>query len=191
MTANTEALAPELPPKQRRLLSKTLVTVFAVILVEIVVAVAAFFIVVYSGAYNVAATNPHYESTEWVLSTTMDHSVRRHAAGIVVGETYKSPDLAVGHEHYSEMCMTCHGAPGVPRSEIGVGLNPSVPNLSGAADDWTPSEVYWIVKNGIKMSGMPAFGPTHDEEKLWNITAFVMRLPGISAEQFRQTGKAK
>lgn len=151
---------------------------------------AAFLIVIYSGVYNVAATVPHYGATEWVLSTTLDHSVRHHAAGIEVSKTFTSPDLAEGYEHFNIMCVTCHGAPGVARDEIGQGLNPSGPDLSEAAGDWTPSEIYWIVKNGIKMSGMPAFGPTHDEEKLWNITAFVKRLPGMSAEQYRQMGKA-
>jgi len=190
MNVSTEELTPELPYKQPWTLSKTLVTVLAVLLVESALVLAAFFVVIYSGAYSVAATEPHYGSTVWVLSTTMDHSVRHHAADIVVSATYESPNLAVGYEHYREMCVTCHGAPGVERSEIGEGLNPGSPDLKEAAGEWTPSEIYWIVKNGIKMSGMPAFGPTHDEEKLWNITALVKRLPGMSAEQYHQMGKA-
>jgi mono/diheme cytochrome c family protein len=171
-------------------LPKTLSTVLVVALVEIVLGTAAFFIIIYSGAYDVAATEPHSGTTVWVLSTTMDHSVRRHAAGIPVSETYQSPDLAEGYEHYNGMCVSCHGAPGVIRSEAGQGLNPSAPDLSEAAGDWTPSEVYWITKNGVKMSGMPAFGLTHDEEKLWNITAFVKRLPGMSVPQYQEMGKA-
>lgn len=186
MTTNSKNLNPEPPHKERGRLPKTLIIVFTVILVEFALAMAVFFIVIYSGGYNVAATEPHYKSTLWVLSTAMDNSVRQHASGIAVSETFKSPDLPEGYEHYSEMCVICHGAPGVQRSEIGEGLYPRPPDLKEAIGDLMPSEVYWIVKNGIKMSGMPAFGPTHDENKLWNITAFVKRLPEMSAEQYSQ-----
>lgn len=184
MTTNSKNLNPEPLQKERGRLPKTLVIVLAVILVEVALAVAVFFIVIYSGAYNVAATEPHFRSTLWVLSTAMDRSVRQHASGIGVSETFKSPDLPEGYEHYREMCVICHGAPGVQRSEIGEGLYPGPPDLKEAVGDLMPSEVYWIVKNGIKMSGMPAFGPTHDENKLWNIAAFVKCLPEMSAEQY-------
>lgn len=157
---------------------------------EIVLFVVGFLVVMYSGVYNVAATKPHLGITYWVLSTTMDRSVGHHAAGIPVSKTYESPDLAEGYEHFSEMCVACHGAPTSERSEVGRGLNPQAPDLAEAANDWAPSEVFWILKNGIKMSGMPAFGPTHDDEKLWNITAFVKRLPGLTPEQYAKMGKA-
>jgi mono/diheme cytochrome c family protein len=171
-------------------LPKTATIVLIVILVEIAAAAGAFLIVTYSGVYNVAATDPHYDSTVWVLSTTMDYSVRRHAAGIAVSETYKSPNLAEGAERFREMCVTCHGAPGVGRSEIGQGLYPNAPDLKVSADDWTPPELYWIIRNGIKMSGMPAFGPTQTDEKLWNITAFVKRLPDMTPEEYKQMGSS-
>jgi len=167
-------------------LPRTVATVTIVCVVEIVVLAAGFFIVMYSGTYDVAATEAHYATTEWVLGTTMDESVRHHAAGLAVSARYNSPDLAEGYERYHELCVTCHGAPGVAREEIGMGLNPSPPDLVQTANDWTPSEIYWMVKNGIKMSGMPAFGPTQDEEKLWNITAFVKRLPGMTPQQYRK-----
>ena len=105
MSANPKHLTPELQRKQQGFLPITIVTLLAVILVEISVGVAVFFIVIYSGAYSVAATEPHYESTVWVLSTIMDNSVRHHASGIVVSETFKSPVLAVGYGHYNEMCV--------------------------------------------------------------------------------------
>ncbi len=116
----------------------------------------------------------------------MDHSVARHADAIAVSETYMAPDIAEGFEHYNEMCVVCHGAPGIAKGEVGEGLNPPAPDLAKTAGEWQPQEIYWMVKNGIKMSGMPAFGPTHDEEKLWNITAFVKRLPDMTAEEYRK-----
>ena len=141
-------------------------------------------VVIYSGLLNVAASRPEGAITSWVLGTTMGHSVRRQASGI-------SPDLshanlAEGAEHYAAMCVMCHGGPGNEQPNyIGVGLNPDAPNLMGAAGDWKPGEIYWIIDNGIKMTGMPAFGKTHTPEQLTNITAFVERLPMMTPQEYQ------
>jgi cytochrome c len=165
---------------------RTLKIILAVLLVEIVLALGIALIVIGSGVYDVAAIKPHHALTKKVLSSMMDNSVRHHASGIELSSTYNAPDLGEGFEHYSEMCVTCHGAPGVEKSESGQGLNPPAPNLSESVTDLSPQEVFWILKNGIKMTGMPAFGPTHDDEKLWDLTAFVKGLPDMTAEQYRQ-----
>jgi mono/diheme cytochrome c family protein len=169
---------------------KTLRTIAAVLAVEIVLAVAIGLIVIFSGVYDVAATTPHVALTQDVLSTTADRSVQHHASGIELSPTYGAPDLGEGSEHYREMCVTCHGAPGADRSEIGAGLYPPAPDLSRSVSDLSPQEVFWILKHGIKDTGMPAFGPTHDDEKLWDITAFVKHLPGLTPQQYRQLTEA-
>lgn len=140
---------------------------------------------IYMGVYDVSAARPEGSLTHWALSTTMDHSVKRHADGIVVPSLDDSTLLGVGFDHYSEMCVSCHGSPAGGKSEAGRGLNPSAPDLSEAARDWKPAELYWIIKNGIKMTGMPAFGPTHDEHELWAMVAFVQKLPGMSPEEYK------
>ena len=165
---------------------KTLRTVAVVLLVELVLAIGVVLVVVKTGAYDVAATKPHHKLTEFVLSTTMDNSVRRHASGIEPGARYAGPDRAEGLEHYQAMCVVCHGTPGVDPGEVGLGLNPPAPDLAESVTDLEPREVYWIIKNGIKMTGMPAFGPTHDEAALWNLTAFVKNLPGTTPQQYSQ-----
>ncbi len=156
---------------------------------EVVLLVAVALIVMYSGVVNVAAVKPDPAVMDWFLGTTSDNSVRHHAAGMPVSPTYKAPDLAEGYEHFNEMCVTCHGAPGVERSEAGQGLNPSPPDLAESVTDMSPSEVFWVVKNGIKMTGMPGFGPTHSDEKIWNIAAFVKRLPEMTPEQYAAMGQ--
>lgn len=162
---------------------KTVVmTLFVTIILVLVVAV----VVIYSGTYNVAASKPDLKLMDNIFSLTMDRSVHKHAAGIQVSATYQSPDLGEGFEHYNEMCVTCHGAPGVEKSESGQGLNPPAPDLSESVTDLSPQEVFWILKHGVKMTGMPAFGPTHNDEKLWDITAFVKRLPDMTAEQYHE-----
>ena len=160
-----------------------LLGLFGAILLVLVIVISL--IVVYSGLTGVAASKPEGTVTAWVLGTTMDHSVRRQAAGI--SPDLSSADLAEGAEHYTAMCTMCHGGPGgeLP-NYIGVGLNPTPPDLREAAGDWKPGEVYWIIEHGIKMTGMPAFGKTHSPEQLTNITAFVVKLPTMTAEEYQR-----
>ena len=162
-------------------MKKVLLTVVIVLVLLAGLALA----LMYTGAYDVSAMKQESSLTQWATSTMMDHSVRRQAAGIEAPGLDDSAMIAIGFDHYSEMCVTCHGSPADGRSEAGQGLNPPAPDLSEAAADWTPAELYWIIKNGITMTGMPAFGPTHDERELWSMVAFVRRLPGMSAEQYK------
>ena len=83
------------------------------------------------------------------------------------------------------MCVTCHGAPGREPSEIGQGLNPKPPKLDTAeVQAYSDAELYWIIAHGIRMTGMPAFGPTHEERTLWSLVAFLRKLPGMNAQQY-------
>lgn len=153
--------------------------------ITLVVMIGLGLAVIYTGIYDVSAAKPEWSPTRWMLSTTMDNSVSRHAEGIVVPSLDDSALVNLGFDHFREMCVTCHGSPTGGRSEAGRGLNPPAPDLSEAAGDWTPAQLYWIIKNGIKMSGMPAFGQTHDERELWGMVAFVQKLPGMSQERYR------
>lgn len=90
-----------------------------------------------------------------------------------------------GAEHYAEMCVGCHLAPGVDSSEIRQGLNPKPPRLDKAAAQITPARMFWVIKHGVRMTGMPAWGQTHADEKIWAMVAFVRQLPQMSPEQYR------
>jgi mono/diheme cytochrome c family protein len=82
------------------------------------------------------------------------------------------------------MCVTCHGAPGVDPSEAGQGLNPPAPDLTLAkVQARSDGELFWIIQNGIRMTGMPAFGPTHKEQAIWRMVAFVRHLPELSKDE--------
>ena len=160
---------------------KIIITVIATIAGLIVLGLAA----VLSGITNVSAENQDKGLVKWVLSTASDRSIERHAKGIDVPPLGDSAQVAMGFEHYQEMCVTCHGAPGVDRSEIGKGLNPHAPNLSKSTGDMSDAELYWVLKNGIKMTGMPSFGKTHSEEQLWAMVSFVKKLPEMTEEQYQ------
>ncbi len=165
------------------------------VLLTVVVALAAALILglifIYSGVYNVGATHGENGLVRWVANTTMDHSVRAHAAGISVPSLEDTALVNLGFDHYREMCVDCHGSPAGGRGEVSLGLNPPPPDLAEAAKDWSPGELYWIVKNGVKMTGMPGFGPTHDEKALWAIVAFVRQLPAMTADKYRAMEAAR
>jgi mono/diheme cytochrome c family protein len=97
--------------------------------------------------------------------------------------------LKAGLEGYRTLCVGCHGAPGVDPSPIGDGLNPPAPDLTLArVQERSDGELFWLVQNGIRMTGMPAFGPTHREEQIWEIVAFLRHLPELTPEEERALG---
>jgi len=155
----------------------------------LLLAVVAGVIVMFSGVINVAATNPHNAMTEMVLSTTMDNSVRYHAKGITAPPLDDERMVMAGFRHYREMCVGCHLAPGVNSTEIRKGLLPEPPKLQKAVEEWKPAELFWVIKNGVKMTGMPAWGPTHSDEKIWTMVAFLEKLPHMTAEQYKEMDK--
>lgn len=155
------------------------------LLVVVVLAVGVVLVGVYSGAYNVAATVPHFAATDWLLETAMERSVAARARRVKVPDLSSAARIRRGAGAYGELCVTCHGAPGVDPSDIGRGLAPTPPSLQKTASDWSAQELYWIVDHGVKFTGMPAFGPTQNEERLWDIVALVQKLPRLSADEYR------
>lgn len=148
---------------------------------------------IYSGVYNVAATEKDPGWVRWILHTTMEQSVKAHAADIKAPAGVSLSDdglIRRGFEHYNEMCIVCHGAPGVRPGEAHAGLNPQPPALAEHAKEMSPGELFWVVKHGVKMTGMPAWGPTHSDDKIWAIVAFLKALPHTSAEQYTTMRKA-
>ncbi|KAB2943106.1 MAG: cytochrome c [Hyphomicrobium sp.] len=150
------------------------------------VVVAGGVAAILSGAFNVAATNPDSSMTTWILHTTMQRSVAVRSSAIVAPESFTEAQVQAGSNEFRAMCAGCHGAPGRMRSAAGKGLRPRAPDLAVVANNWTNANLFWIIKNGIKMTGMPAFGPTHDDQTLWNIVAFVRQLPNMTADQYQR-----
>ncbi|HEX6741616.1 MAG TPA: cytochrome c, partial [Sphingomicrobium sp.] len=92
--------------------------------------------------------------------------------------------IAAGAGLYDDMCAACHLGPGVERSELSQGLYPQAPELNRRSD-LGPAEQFWIIKHGVKLSAMPAWGKTHDDELIWDMVAFVRQLPNMSPEQYK------
>lgn len=158
-----------------------LVTMFATL--AILVAGAALFI--YSGFYDIAADQKHSRLFQRTVSVLVERSVERRAADINAPELTQAM-VERGAPQFAEMCAPCHGAPGVEQAELAKGLNPKAPPLSKEADEFSSAELFWITRHGLKMTGMPAWGETHSDERLWEITAFVKALPQMSPEEYQR-----
>jgi mono/diheme cytochrome c family protein len=141
-------------------------------------------VVIYAGLYNIAADVPHTQPVYWLLGTIGERSVAVRARDIVVPNDLDNANrISKGAGQYAEMCSGCHLAPGMKRTEISQGLYPRAPELRRQTD-LTPAEQFWITKHGVKMTGMPAWGITHDDELLWDVVAFVRKLPKLTPEEY-------
>src|SRR5437016_332023 len=132
--------------------------------------------VTYAGAYNVAANVPDAGIVKWLLSTNMQRSVMSHAQPISAPAQLTDQQARDGLRIYKDTCIYCHGAPGKDPGDIGKGLNPEPPYLPDTVARWSSAQLFWIIKNGIKMTGMASYGAVHKDDEIWSLDAFVQRL---------------
>jgi hypothetical protein len=147
---------------------------------------------VYSGAYNIAADQPHWTLTHRLIAILRDRSVAAHAQGIEIPPDLGDPErVRRGAGNYDAMCAGCHLAPGLKASEIRTGLYPQPPNLARPADDGgaattSAAQQFWIIKHGLKMTGMPAWAKGGvDDATIWDIVALLPKLSSLSADEYR------
>jgi mono/diheme cytochrome c family protein len=140
-------------------------------------------VAIYAGLYNIAADVPHTPPVYWLLETVRDRSVAARARDIVPNDLDDANRISKGAGQYAEMCSGCHLAPGMKRTEISRGLYPRAPELRRKTN-LTAAEQFWVVKHGVKMTGMPAWGVTHNDDLLWDVIAFVRKLPELTPEQY-------
>ncbi|KRR17046.1 c-type cytochrome [Bradyrhizobium retamae] len=140
----------------------------------------------WSGLYSVAASRGHFALTNAILTFGMRNSVKTHALGIEAPQTYSDDLSALGAAHFHNGCAYCHGAPGVPIDPIAQSMLPPPPDLSKAVPDWRDRELFWIVKHGIKYTGMPAWVAAQRDDEVWAIVAFLRRLPTLDAAGYRE-----
>jgi mono/diheme cytochrome c family protein len=146
---------------------------------------------IYSGIYDVGATSEDNPVIAWALHQTFAHSVVRRAKDVQVPLNLEMDEtVRSGARFYSQNCVVCHGAPGQDRTAISQGLNPQPPDILNAARTNNPANMFWIVKNGVKMSAMPSFGKTQPDQQIWAIAAFLHNSRGISEEKYRELTRA-
>lgn len=160
-------------------------------IITIVITIAGLFILllifIYSGIYNVSQLSPHNGIVRWMINTTKNRSIATRTNHITPPALNDTSMEIAGFKHYNENCVSCHGAPGEKMDEFTKGLTPKPPKLFEHENDMEPAEIFWIIKNGIKYTAMPAFGPTHSDKDIWNIAAFLKdKLPKMSPDEYKQ-----
>lgn len=145
----------------------------------------------YSGLYSMGADDPHYDVTTWALETLRESSIARSSKNIEVPSDLDSVDrLLKGGADYNDMCAGCHLKPDKSESDFTLGLYPTPPNLTDTSrmnesETAADQRNFWIIKHGIKASGMPAWAPGHDDVRIWNMVAFLKRLPDLTTAQYQ------
>ena len=158
------------------------VKTLAVAIVAAIVGAGAF---LFSGAYNIAATDQHTKPVYWLIEGTMQRSVQLRAVEDQTPDL-TAPELADrGSVQYRNRCLHCHGGPGVAPDDAALGMTPVPANLIPTTQQWTAAKMFWVVKNGIKMTGMPAWKYRMSDDEIWQVVAFVKeRLPRLSPREF-------
>jgi mono/diheme cytochrome c family protein len=142
----------------------------------------------FGGFFNVAANNPDPGIVDWALIQVRKASIARHATDRPPASLDDPALVRAGALAYTQSgCINCHGGPGVKPATFSEGLNPP-PNLKKVVNDLLPQELFWVIKNGIKMTGMPSFGaedPPVPDREIWNMVAFLKKLSSVSDEDFK------
>jgi cytochrome c553 len=143
------------------------------------------FLFAWSGFYSVAASRGHWPGLLLILEFGMRSSVRTHAMSIEVPDL---EDLALterGAGHFQGGCVPCHGAPGQVSNPVVRAMLPEPPDLKAKVSSWKPNELFWIIKHGLKYTGMPAWVAQERDDEVWAVVAFLQRLPELNTSQYR------
>lgn len=152
----------------------------AIALVLLLAGIAAF---VWSGRYPIGADKPHLPLTLSVMETLRDRATESAAKSVVVPSLEDPTMIAAGAARYAGLCTGCHIAPGNPSSALREGLYPQPPNLPKDGIDNT-AEAFWIIKHGIKMTAMPAWGKTQTDAQIWAMVAFLAKVKNMTPIQY-------
>lgn len=156
---------------------------FVVILLLLLAALAGAFI--YAGVYNIGADAPHSKVVFGALQELRERAIASYSSDVrPPADLNDNKRIAAGAGLYNEMCTGCHLGPGVERSELSQGLYPPAPELA-RGDDLTPAQQFWVIKHGVKLTAMPAWGKTHNDELVWDMVAFIRQLPHLNAQQYQ------
>jgi len=145
---------------------------------------AVFF---FGGFYSVAGTAEDPAIVTWALTNVRTASISRHAKETPPASLNDPATVQAGAKAYDTLgCTNCHGAPGKQWLKLSEGLHPDPPDLKDVVGDLTPSQLFWVIKNGINMTGMPSFEQAGaKDDQIWSVVAFVKKLPGVSEADYK------
>lgn len=139
----------------------------------------------WSGLVPIAASSGHWAITDWFLHWTMQNSARTYSAFQTPETVRDDTGLVSAAGHFRQACQVCHGAPGVPPSPAMQAATPPAPNLARTGVRYSDRELFWIVRHGVKYTGMPAWPRAGRDDEVARLVGFIRRLPKMSAGDYR------
>jgi mono/diheme cytochrome c family protein len=163
---------------------RLLLTVIGALAIIVAIGAAAFF---FGGFYSVAGTQDDPSIVHWALVAVRTASINRHATDTPPASINDPETVKAGARAFAALgCVSCHGAPGVTWAKFSEGLHPDPPDLKDVVDQLTPSQLFWVIKNGINMTGMPSFALAGaKDDDIWAVVAFVKKLPSVSEADYK------
>jgi len=142
---------------------------------------AGTYVFVVSGALPANADSPPPAFERWAARTSLRASISREAPKGDNPVALSDASLGQGVRLYAQNCMVCHGASDGKASKIAVGLYQEAPQLAkdGVEDD-PDGKIFWKIKHGIRMTGMPSFSKTLQDDEIWKLTLFLKHMDALS-----------
>jgi mono/diheme cytochrome c family protein len=144
-------------------------------------------VVFFGGFYNVAGTTEDPAIVTWALTRVRTASIDRHAKDAPPASLDAAATVQAGAKAYATVgCVNCHGAPGAKWQKFSEGLHPDPPDLKDVAGEISPAQLFWVIKHGINMTGMPSFAAIKtDDQTIWRVVAFVRKMSIVSADDYK------
>lgn len=146
-------------------------------LIVVVLLVAG--IAVFAFTFNLSALESPGETEVWLATTAKKWLVARavRTDPPPPAPAREPTSVASGYMQYGGSCATCHGKDGTEPAKLGLSMYPPAPALSHPdVQAYTDAELFWIVKHGIRHSGMPGFARLHSDEEIWHLVHYVRSL---------------
>lgn len=144
------------------------------------------FLFIWFGLFNISAKDKHWDITTELLEFVRERSIEVRAKNIQVPDLSNTEMISNGAKNFDAMCSQCHLAPAMEPTELNLGLYPKPPVFyKEKHNDHDAKNTFWVIKNGLKMTGMPAWGDFHTDEQIWEMVAFMKKINGMSKAQYQ------
>ncbi len=153
----------------------------------ILVALGALgFLVAVSGIIPIKASSGHWPITAWFLHFSMRRSIATHSLTIKVPELNDPALILKGAGHYETGCRPCHGSPDFKTPPVFQAMTPHPPYLPPRIPNWDSEDLFYIVKHGVKFTGMPAWPTLKRDDEVWAMVAFLRQFPKLSTAEYKE-----
>jgi cytochrome c553 len=139
-----------------------------------------------SGVVPIKASSGHFAITEWFLQFSKRRSLATHTLGLELPSLDDRALVLKGAGHYETGCRPCHGSPELRHPRVARAMTPPPPYLPPQIAKWEPEELFYIVKHGIKFTGMPAWPAQQRDDEVHAMVAFLLAFPALDAGAYRQ-----